>query len=107
MDRTTSSDTDPHARWGLDGDGWSLRCPDGSVVPLTRTERLLIERLLLTPGQLVTREALADALADGDFDSHRLDSLVYRLRRKVADGCGASLPLDSIHGEGYMLDAMR
>jgi DNA-binding response OmpR family regulator len=107
MDRTTSTDTDPHARWRLDDDGWSLRCPDDSSVPLTRTERLLIERLLLTPGQLVTREALADALADGNFDSHRLDSLVYRLRRKVADGCGASLPLDSIHGEGYMLDAMR
>jgi len=107
MDRTTSTDADAHARWSLDGDGWSLRCPGGHVVPLTRTERLLIERLLLTPGQLVTREALADAVAEGEFDSHRLDSLVYRLRRKVADGCGASLPLDSIHGEGYVLDAMR
>jgi len=105
MDRPT--DMELHPRWRLEGDGWSLGCPDGSVVPLTRTERVLIERLLLTPGQLVTREALADALAEGDFDSHRLDSLVYRLRRKVADGCGVNLPLDAIHGEGYMLDATR
>ena len=62
---------------------------------------------IFTPGQLVTREALADAFADGGFDSHRLDSLVYRLRRKVADGCGTQLPLDAIHGEGYVLDATR
>lgn len=107
MDRPTSTDSASPTRWRIDGDGWSLRCPDGSLVPLTRTERLLIERLLLTPGRLVTREAIAEALADGDFDSHRLDSLVYRLRRKVADGCGTSLPLDAIHGEGYMLDALR
>ncbi|BDU17731.1 helix-turn-helix domain-containing protein [Lysobacter auxotrophicus] len=107
MDRPISPDMDSQARWRLAGDGWSLRCPDGSVVPLTRTERVVLERLLLTPGQLVTREALADAFTDGDFDSHRLDSLVYRLRRKVADGCGVHLPLDAIHGEGYMLDAMR
>jgi len=107
MDRPLSPDMDTHARWRLEADGWSLSCPDGSLVPLTRTERLVVERLLRTPGQLVTRDALADALDDVDFDSHRLDSLVYRLRRKVADGCGVSLPLDAIHGEGYMLDAMR
>ena len=105
MDRPTSTDADP--RWRLDADGWALICPDGSAVPLTRTERRLLERLLLMPGQLVTREALADAFADGGFDSHRLDSLVYRLRRKVADGCGTQLPLDAIHGEGYVLDATR
>src|SRR5690349_7025952 len=107
MDRPISTGSDSHTRWRLDGDGWSLLCPDGSLVSLTRAERRVLERLLSTPGQLVTREALAQAVADGDFDSHRLDSLVYRLRRKVADGCGANLPLDSIHGEGYMLDAMR
>ncbi|MDR0183054.1 helix-turn-helix domain-containing protein [Lysobacter arvi] len=106
MDRPFSPDTES-LRWRLDGDGWSLRCPDGRLVPLTRAERLVIERLLSTPGRLVTREALADAVAGGDFDSHRLDSLVYRLRRKVADGCGASLPLDAIHGEGYVLDVKR
>jgi len=107
MDRPIDSGMQPQARWRLDGGGWSLMCPDGHVVPLTRTERVVLERLLLTPGRLVTREALADALSDPDVDSHRLDSLVYRLRRKVADGCGKSLPLDAIHGEGYMLDAMR
>ncbi|MET3931327.1 DNA-binding response OmpR family regulator [Lysobacter sp. OAE881] len=107
MDRSTSYDAESQTRWRLDGDGWSLRCPDGSEVPLTRAERLVIERLLLTPGRLVTRDALADALADPSFDSHRLDSLVYRLRRKVADGCGTHLPLEAIHGEGYMLDTLR
>ena len=107
MDRPVSTGTNSQARWRLGADGWSLSCPNGTAIPLTRAERLVVERLLLTPGRLVTREALFEALADGDFDSHRLDSLVYRLRRKVADGCGTALPLDAIHGEGYMLDATR
>ena len=102
MDRPTTPETE--ARWRLQDAGWSLLCPNGDAVALTRTERRVIERLLSTPGRLVTRAELVDALTDGDFDPHRLDSLVYRLRRKVADGCGATLPLVSIHGEGYMFD---
>ncbi|MBU8976624.1 MULTISPECIES: helix-turn-helix domain-containing protein [unclassified Lysobacter] len=105
MDRPTTPE--PHTRWRLDEAGWSLLCPDGHAVALTRTERRVLARLLLTPGQLVTREDLVVSLTDGEFDSHRLDSLVYRLRRKVADGCELPLPLDAIHGEGYVFDDTR
>lgn len=93
-------------RWHLDGNGWCLVSPAGSTVALTKTERRLVDRLTTIPGQLVTRDELIAALTDNvyDFDAHRLDSLVYRLRRKVAEGCGEALPLNAVHGEGYVLN---
>lgn len=91
--------------WRLDGNGWCLVSPSGRTAALTRTERRVVERLTQLPGQLVTRDQLIASLTDNvyDFDSHRLDSLIYRLRRKVADNCGEALPLNAVHGEGYVL----
>ena len=93
-------------RWHLDGNGWCLVSPSGRNVALTRTERRVVERLTVAPGQLVTRDELIATLTDNvyDFDAHRLDSLIYRLRRKVADTCGEVLPLVAVHGEGYVLN---
>ncbi len=97
----------PAARgsWQLDPGGWCLLSPAGSTVALTRTERRVVERLTAASGQLVTRDQLVAALTDNvyDFDPHRLDSLIYRLRRKVANICGEPLPLNAVHGEGYVL----
>ncbi|TWI06343.1 DNA-binding response OmpR family regulator [Luteimonas cucumeris] len=93
-------------RWQLDANGWCLVSPSGRTVALTKTERRVVDRLTMIPGQLVTRDELIAALTDNvyDFDAHRLDSLVYRLRRKVADSCGEVLPLNAVHGEGYVLN---
>lgn len=94
-------------RWHLDGNGWCLVSPAGINVALTRTERRVVERLTATAGQLVTRDELIATLTDNvyDFDAHRLESLIYRLRRKVADACGEPLPLAAVHGEGYVFNA--
>lgn len=95
--------------WRLDGNGWCLVSPAGRTAALTRTERRVVERLTQLPGQLVTRDELIASLTDNvhDFDTHRLDSLIYRLRRKVADSCGEALPLNAVHGEGYVLSDAR
>lgn len=92
-------------RWHLDANGWCLVTPSGSAVALTKTERRVVERLIAAPGQLITRDELIAALTSNvfDFDTHRLDSLIYRLRRKVTDVSGESLPLSAVHGEGYVL----
>ncbi len=102
--RNTPTTTD--RRWRLDANGWCLIAPTGRSVALTRAERRVAECLLRVPGQLVSRDALIAALTDNvhDFDPHRLDSLIHRLRRKVADGCGEPLPLLAVHGEGYVLN---
>lgn len=93
-------------RWCLIANGWCLASPAGRSVALTRAERRVAECLLRASGQLVPRDALIATLTDNvhDFDPHRLDSLIHRLRRKVADGCGEPLPLLAVHGEGYVLN---
>ena len=95
--------------WRLDADGWCLLSPSGAVVALTKSERSLFACLSASPGKLVTRETLIAALTSNvfDFDNHRLDSMIHRLRRKVADACGEPLPLSAVHGEGYVLTATR
>lgn len=96
----------PSARhWHFDTNHWFLVSPRGCTVALTRAERRIVCRLFETQGTLVPREALIAALTDNvfDFNPHRLDSLISRLRRKVTETCGETLPLAAVHGEGYVL----
>ncbi|MBB5877833.1 response regulator transcription factor [Xanthomonas sp. 3498] len=93
-------------RWQVSEDGWCLLSPAGAAAALTGSERRLCLRLLEQPGLLVAREALIAALTDRvyDFDAHRLDSMVHRLRSKVQRRCGEPLPLAAVHGKGYIFD---
>lgn len=90
--------------WRLDADGWCLVSPSGRSAALTGAERRVLMRLTSAVGKLVTREELIAAMTTNtyDFDPHRLDMLIYRLRKKVADACGDALPLIAVHGEGYL-----
>ncbi len=91
--------------WRLDSDDWLLLSPRGERVILSKTERLLLEELMREPGRVLSREALIGALTDDvlAFDPHRLDSLIHRLRRKVLAAAGEPLPLNAVHGRGYVL----
>ncbi len=93
--------------WRLESNDWCLRAPDGSAIALTKTERRLLHPLFAAAGEVVGRERLIAALADDvhDFDPHRIDSMIHRLRRKVAGASGAQLPLQAVHGEGYVFNA--
>lgn len=95
--------------WHLRTNDWCLVSPSGREVALARAERRVLVCLIETPGQLVSRDALIATLTDNifDFDPHRLDSLISRLRRKVADACGEPLSLVAVHGEGYVLNDAR
>jgi DNA-binding response OmpR family regulator len=90
--------------WRLDVDGWCLLSPSGRSAALTATERRVLTRLVSEAGKLVTREQLIAAMTSNvyDFDPHRLDSLIHRLRKKIAIACEDSLPLISVPGEGYV-----
>lgn len=93
------------AGWQLDAQGWNLLAPSGANVALTKAERRLMARLVAAAGEAVGRQELMASLSPNvhDFDPHRLETLVYRLRRKVEQGCGMPLPLAAVHGEGYVL----
>ncbi|HLV16333.1 MAG TPA: response regulator transcription factor [Pseudomonas sp.] len=91
--------------WGLDEGGWRIRGPDGDDVVLSLAERRIMETLAATPGVPVSRDALIGRLVENihDFDPHRLEMLVYRLRRKCRKQLGLDLPLKAVRGVGYML----
>lgn len=90
--------------WRIAANGWQLVAPDGQEMALNLPERLLLARLFGTPGEAVDREELIACIASAptDFDPHRLEMLVHRLRRRVLEKLGASLPVRAIRGFGYM-----
>ncbi|MET0255886.1 MAG: response regulator transcription factor [Luteibacter sp.] len=98
---------EPRGRWALSPDEWFLLSPSGARVMLSKSERRLLEAMLRHAGQVVPRDALIAALTDDidGFDPHRLDSIVHRLRRKVLAALGDPLPLNAVHGAGYILEA--
>lgn len=89
--------------WALSADGWTIFDPDGVSLPLTAQERAFLQRLWLQPGEAVSREELALAMGGDpyEYDFHRLDTLVSRLRRKATEH-GLVLPLRAVRGMGYL-----
>lgn len=103
--RSTATTTNAKkADWSLDPRGWRLIEPGGVAILLTKSERKLVTFLLEHRDEVVSREALIGALTAEvyDFDLHRLDNLLHRLRRKVKQATDAPLPVTSVHGEGYV-----
>jgi two-component system, OmpR family, response regulator PhoP len=94
------------AGWRLEADGWCLVAPNEAVLALTAQERCLLGMLVAAGGKPVAKEHLLDALAgdNRDFDPHRLDMLVHRLRRKAAaaNDEGEAFPLLASRGVGYL-----
>ena len=112
LDRTPKNgdDTDTagaNEHWVLVSDDWCLVPPSGRIIALTTPERSLLSLLNTNRGQTVEKERLIEALTDNasDFDPHRLEALVHRIRRKAASAAPGSppLPLLSVRGKGYLL----
>jgi DNA-binding response OmpR family regulator len=92
--------------WQLEAEGWRLVTPNDKSVDLTAMERTVMMRLLASIGTPVPRETLISDLAFGqadDFDPHRLDMVVHRLRRRVAAVSEMALPLRAVRGLGYVI----
>ncbi|QNK03208.1 response regulator transcription factor [Dyella telluris] len=91
-------------RWRLDTDDWCLVTPAGHALPLTAPERCILRVLMAVRGEPVSREKLISALTSDiyEFDPHRLEMMVHRLRRKAQDAAGQPLPLLTSRGQGYL-----
>lgn len=102
--QSTMTTSVKRAEWSLDPRGWRLIEPGGRAILLTKSERKLVACLLEHRDEVVSRDTLVGALTVEvyDFDLHRLDNLLHRLRRKVKQATDAPLPVTSVHGEGYV-----
>ncbi|WP_181302327.1 response regulator transcription factor [Rhodanobacter sp. PCA2] len=87
--------------------GYYLTSPQGKAIPLSVAERTILKALLEARPNPVAREALIGQVADDvyNFDPHRLDVMVHRLRRKMADSQLSHLSLVTIRHLGYALAA--
>lgn len=92
-------------RWRLGESGWRLLAPGGGSIAMTLAEYQVLSMLAAQPGTPVRREALIARLVENvhDFDPHRLEMVVYRLRRKCLQFAGEELPLRAVRGVGYVL----
>ncbi|UWN50715.1 Virulence transcriptional regulatory protein PhoP [Alcanivorax sp. ALC70] len=90
-------------------DGWKLRTPDQQDVTLTAYERDMLRCLIEAEGRPIDRETLIGALTPDvhDFDPHRLEMVIYRLRRKIRAVSEWTLPLEAVRGVGYLVNDMR
>lgn len=93
-------------RWVLQRAPRQLVPPGYPPVPLSEQDYLVLETLA-TGGDCVTRTAIVRALG-GDYlhyDQRRLDTQMRRLRRKVEESCGLSLPITTLRSVGFRFHA--
>ncbi|MEI2455715.1 MULTISPECIES: response regulator transcription factor [Lysobacter] len=97
--------------WELAADGWTLRTPDGAAIDLSAPERSVLLRLVNAGAgeHPVSHDSLIGSLTSNvyDFDPHRLEMLIYRLRKKVALMSPLPLPLRAVRGMGYLCTVVR
>ena len=89
--------------WQLNLEGACLVAPNRVKVSLTAVELELVGWLLAREDQVCSHAELGIALRllPEEFDKHRIEVIVSRLRAKVQRQTGLVLPLHSLRGQGY------
>lgn len=79
--------------------------PDGNILPLTATERALLQKLADNRGHIVTYDALCDAVWGADYYGYEnsLNVHIRHLRKKLEDEPGKPQYLLTVRGIGYKL----
>jgi two-component system response regulator QseB len=74
---------------------------EGRPVPLQRREFMLLQKLLASPGQVLTRAQLEESLYgwEGNVESNALDVHVHNLRKKLYPEV-----IRTVRGVGYVAD---
>ena len=104
-DRAASASDTPAAdlQFTLDGRSRTLRWGDGGELSLSEREFGLLEYLVRSPNQIVSRERILSAVWEYQFDprSNVVDVYVGRLRRKLHP----AVRIETVRGGGYCLRA--
>ena len=76
---------------------------DGVPISLTPTELRLLLELSGTPGRVLSRQQLLEAVWEHDYlgDSRLVDACVQRLRSKIEDNAADPLYVQTVRGFGY------
>ena len=74
----------------------------GEIIHITPVEQMLLSVLSQKPGQIFTREKLAEILGSGQ-SPRSIDVQITRLRKKIEKDSKNPRYLQTIRGKGYML----
>jgi DNA-binding response OmpR family regulator len=93
----------PDLEFTLDGRSRTLQWGDGRSLTLSEREYALLEYLVRTPNEIVSRERILSAVWEYQFDprSNVVDVYVGRLRRKLHP----AVRIETVRGGGYCLRA--
>ena len=82
-----------------------VRMPDGTTVPLTATERALLQKLAENRGHILTYDALYEAVWGQDYYGceNSLNVHIRHLREKIEDNASKPQWLVTVRGIGYRL----
>lgn len=91
------------AFWRLEPLAGRLLPPSAPPVPLSPQDVLVLQCLMRAAGGRVSRRQIVHALGADylDYDQRRLDTQMRRLRRNVLAASGQSLPVRTLHGNGF------
>jgi two-component system response regulator QseB len=89
-----------HGPLRLDPASFSVTC-EGRSVALQRREFMLLQKLLESPGQVLSRAQLEESVYgwEGGVESNSLDVHIHRLRRKLYPDV-----IRTVRGVGYVID---
>ncbi len=90
--------------WVLDSNKRLLTSPTGESERLPEGEFKLLSSLVNTPGAILSRDQLMDAIHDREWtpNDRSVDVMVGRLRRKLGDNPANPHFILTAHGAGYM-----
>ncbi|QNH20132.1 DNA-binding response regulator [Xanthomonas sp. GW] len=96
-----------NACWMLELGAARLNVPDAPSVPLSHQDLLVLKCLMSRAGESVGHREIAEALGANflDHDRRRLDTQMYRLRRRVEEISGRPLPVKTLRNSGYRFHA--
>jgi DNA-binding response OmpR family regulator len=80
-----------------------LLVPGAPAVPLSQQDLMVLRCLMSHPGENISRRRIIEALGFDflDYDQRRLDTQMRRLRRRVEDASGQTLPVKTLRSSGY------
>ncbi|MEP9375065.1 response regulator transcription factor [Aquabacter sp. CN5-332] len=93
--------------WTFNAKSWTLITPTAQSIQVSKAEFSILTSLMERPGTPVSRDQLRILLnaSDQQGTGRSVDTVIYRLRRRIALECQANLPIHTARGIGYVFVA--
>ncbi|OWY27596.1 response regulator transcription factor [Herbaspirillum robiniae] len=104
--KTAPHDSSPQSeKWSFNRKSGRLSANGSIALQFTDKESTALAALLQSPNYPVSHGQLFDLLRSGaeEYDAHRIDALIYRVRQKLRSLEEAPMQIRNIYGEGFLM----